>query len=145
MMSEIQNRFRELSVYNQGECFLSPAERNNVCMKLLLFNFSDKLEAKFWLVSGKLNCGKLTWFLFLKLNIFLEKCETSLKVVVMKFPVLRGKRHQRWCHPPCLYKRTPNPQLILWTFTSPIYSVFGDCWPPCKQQRFQMSVFMVIT
>lgn len=89
-MSEVQNRFRGLSVYNQGECFLSPTERNNVCMKLLLFNFPDKLEAKFWLVSGKLNCGKFTWFLFLKLNIFLEKCETSLKVVAMKFPVLRG-------------------------------------------------------
>lgn len=53
-------RFRELSVYNQGECFLSPVGRNNFCVKSLLFNLSNKLEAKFWLFPGKLNCGKLT-------------------------------------------------------------------------------------
>lgn len=60
MMTEVQTRFRELSVCNQAACFLSPAGRDNFCMKLLLFNLSDRLEAKFWLVPGKLDCRKLT-------------------------------------------------------------------------------------
>lgn len=63
-MAEIQNRFRELSVYNQAEGFLSPAGRNNVCVKLLLFTFSDKLEAKFWLFLENWTVESLPDFCF---------------------------------------------------------------------------------
>uniref|UniRef100_A0A8C6GFZ4 Uncharacterized protein n=1 Tax=Mus spicilegus TaxID=10103 RepID=A0A8C6GFZ4_MUSSI len=54
MMTEVPTRFRELSVCNQAEGFLSPAGRGDFCVKLLLSNLSDRLEAKFWLVPGKL-------------------------------------------------------------------------------------------
>lgn len=79
MMTEVPIIFRELSVYNQAECFLSPAGRDNFCVKLLLSNLSDRLQAKFWLVPIKLDYRKLTWFLFLKINIFLEKMWDVLK------------------------------------------------------------------
>jgi hypothetical protein len=58
---------------------LPPAERSNLCMKLLIFNSHAKLESKLWFVSGKFDCVKLIWFSFLKINIFLEKCEISLR------------------------------------------------------------------
>lgn len=60
MMTEVPIIFRELSVYNQAECFLSPAVRDNFCVKLLLSNLSDRLQAKFWLVTIKLDYRKLT-------------------------------------------------------------------------------------
>lgn len=59
-MAEIQTRLRELSVYNQAECSLSPAGRNKFSMKLLLLNLSDKLGAKVRLIPGKSDCGKST-------------------------------------------------------------------------------------
>jgi hypothetical protein len=70
MMTEVPTRFRELSVCTQAEGFLSPAGRGDVCVKLLLSNLSDRLE--FWL-PGKLDRRRLTWFLFLKINLFFGK------------------------------------------------------------------------
>uniref|UniRef100_A0A8C6H8F9 Uncharacterized protein n=1 Tax=Mus spicilegus TaxID=10103 RepID=A0A8C6H8F9_MUSSI len=60
MMTEVPTRFRKLSVCDQAKCCLSPAGRGDFCVKILLSNLSDRLEAKFWLVPGKLDCRKLT-------------------------------------------------------------------------------------
>lgn len=129
MMAEIQTRFRELSVCNQAECFLSPAGRNN-CMKLLLFNLFNKLEAKFWLVPGKLDCRKLTWFLFLKINIFLEKCEISLNVVALLIP-----SSDRWSLPEVMpFPNLEHLQSIPRTFAQLVHSVFVDCWHPASNR-----------
>lgn len=77
MMTEVPTRFRELSVCKQAECFLVSCRERELCEIIAVQ--PDRLEAKFWLVLGELNCRKLTWFLFLKINIFLEKMWAVLK------------------------------------------------------------------
>ena len=138
MMTGVPTRFRELSVCNQAEGFLSPAGRGDFCVKLLLSNLSDWLEAKFWLLPGKLDRRRLNWFLFLKINLFLEKM----------WDVLKGSstaNRQLW-------QVTTTSDIILLVFTkrpqapntcswSPgLTCLFTVCWPSFKQQRSQMSV-----
>ena len=138
MMTGVPTRFRELSVCNQAEGFLSPAGRGDFCVKLLLSNLSDWLEAKFWLLPGKLDRRRLNWFLFLKINLFLEKM----------WDVLKGSstaNRQLW-------QVTATSDIILLVFTkrpqapntcswSPgLTCLFTVCWPSFKQQRSQMSV-----
>ena len=136
MMTGVPTRFRELSVCNQAEGFLSPAGRGDFCVKLLLSNLSDWLEAKFWLLPGKLDRRRLNWFLFLKINLFLEKM----------WDVLKGSstaNRQLWQVTATsdilsLQKRSQTPNTCSW---SPgLTCLFTVCWPSFKQQRSQMSV-----
>ena len=57
---------------------LRPAERDTSAWECWCLTFTLKAEIQTLVCLWKIWLDKLVWFLFLKINLFLEKCATSL-------------------------------------------------------------------